>query len=124
MSIRDPILFAIVFGSLPFILRKPHVGILMWVWISVMNPHRLTWSFAYSFNFAAIIAIVTLVSVLINKKECKPPPLNSLTVALLMFFAWTGVTTLFAFYPADAFTKWSELMKTMIMAFLIPMLFH
>jgi putative inorganic carbon (HCO3(-)) transporter len=124
MSIRDPVLFAIVFGSIPFILRKPHVGILMWVWLSVMNPHRLTWSVAYSFNFAAIIAVVTLVSTLINKKECKAPPLNSLTMALLMFFAWTGVTTIFAFYPGDAFTKWSELMKTMIMAFLIPMLFH
>ena len=61
MSLRDPFVFAIVFGSLPFILRRPHVGVLMWVWISVMNPHRLAWSWAYNFNFAAIIAAVRTV---------------------------------------------------------------
>jgi putative inorganic carbon (hco3(-)) transporter len=124
MAIRDLVITAIVFGSLPFILRKPHIGIIMWVWVSVMNPHRLTWGFAYLYPFAAIIAAVTLVSVLINGKERRLPPLNSLTLALFMFIAWTGVTSIFAFHPGEAYVKWAELMKTMLMAFLIPVVFH
>jgi probable O-glycosylation ligase (exosortase A-associated) len=96
----------------------------MWVWLSVMNPHRLTWSYAYAFPFAALIAAVTLLSILINKDARKPLPMNSLTIAALMFTAWTGVTTVFAFYPADAYVKWVELMKTMLMVFMIPVLFH
>jgi probable O-glycosylation ligase (exosortase A-associated) len=89
-----------------------------------MNPHRLTWSYAYDFNFAAIIAVVTLLSVIVNKDQRQPLPLNSLTIALIMFFAWTGVTTIFAFQPADAFQKWTEFTKTIVMAFLIPLVIY
>jgi putative inorganic carbon (HCO3(-)) transporter len=114
---------AIVFGSLPFILRRPQLGVIMYVWISVMNPHRLTWSFAYEFNFAAIVAAVTLVAAVISK-DLKPPPLNTLMVALALFIVWTGVTTVLALQPEPSFERWKTLGKTAVMAFLIPMLFH
>jgi putative inorganic carbon (hco3(-)) transporter len=120
---RDILLAAIVLGSIPFILRKPYLGVLMYVWLSVMNPHRLTWGFAYDFSFAAVIAVVTLVSALLSK-DLKRPPLNSLTVALFLFVVWTGVTTGFALYPAESYGRWTTMVKTQIMVFLIPMLFH
>jgi putative inorganic carbon (hco3(-)) transporter len=120
---RDILLTAIVFGSIPFILRWPHIGVLMWVWLSVMNPHRLTWGFAYGFNFAAIIAAVTLVSAVVSK-DLRRPPATSLVIALIFFSAWTGVTTLFALYPAAAYERWVTLMKTELIVLLIPMLFH
>jgi len=124
MPLRDILVTAIVFGSLPFILRRPHVGILMWVWISVMNPHRLAWGFAWDFQFAALIAGVTLVSVVINTRERQPFPITGVTFALLMFAGWTLVTTWFAFYPGEAYAKWTGLMKTMLMAALIPVVFR
>jgi probable O-glycosylation ligase (exosortase A-associated) len=120
---RDILLMALVFGSLPFILRRPHIGVLMYVWISVMNPHRLTWSFAYDFNFAAIIAAATLLGVVFSK-EVKRPPVNTLTVTLALFAIWTGVTTAFALQPDASFERWKGLVKTELIAFLIPMLFH
>jgi putative inorganic carbon (HCO3(-)) transporter len=124
MPIRDIFLTAFILGSIPFILRRPHVGILMYVWISVMSPHRLTWSFAHDFNFAAIIAVVALVSVLLNSKDVKPPPMNALMLTLALFLAWTSVTTILALYPEASFLKWKTLMKTALMVFLIPMVFH
>ena len=37
---RDLALTAIVFGSIPFILKRPYIGMLMWVWLSIMKmPH-------------------------------------------------------------------------------------
>src|SRR5688572_2792073 len=98
MGIRDLVLTGIIFGSLPFILWRPQIGVMMWVWISVMNPHRLTFNFAYDFNFAAVIAGVTLISALLSK-DLKRPPVNALTVMLFLFAAWTGVTTIFALHP-------------------------
>ncbi len=65
---RDILVTLIVFGMLPNVFKKPYVGALMWVWISVMNPHTQGWGFATSFPFAAIIAGATLVSLLINKR--------------------------------------------------------
>ena len=120
---RDLLLVAVIVGSIPYILRRPYIGVLVYVWLSVMNPHRLTWGFTYGFSFAIIIGAVTLVAVLLNiNKDVKPPPINSLMVALLLFVAWTGVTFLFSLYPS--FDRWQSLMKTMLMVLLIPMLFH
>ena len=73
---RDVALTVFILGALPFILRRPQLGVLMYVWISVMNPHRLTWGFAQSFNFAYIVAIVTLAGMVFSK-DVKPPPLAS-----------------------------------------------
>ena len=41
---RDIVLTLVIFGTLPFILWRPHIGVLVWTWIGFMNPHRLTWS--------------------------------------------------------------------------------
>jgi len=46
---RDLILAAFLFGSVPFILWRPAIGVFLWVWISVMSPHRLTFGFAYDY---------------------------------------------------------------------------
>ena len=121
---RDILVTAIVVCVIPFIMRRPYVGVLAYVWISVMNPHRLTWGFAHDFPFAALIAGVTLVSCLFKNKELRRPPINGLTVALFLFAAWTGVTTVFSLYPAQSYELWAAMMKTMIMAALIPMLVH
>jgi putative inorganic carbon (hco3(-)) transporter len=123
MPLRDLVLFGIVFGSIPFILRQPHIGVLMYVWLSVMNPHRLVWDFAYGFQFAYITALATLISVALNR-DTKAPPVNGLTISLALFFTWTGVTTFFAFYPAESYQEWVTLGKTVLMSALIPMVFH
>ena len=58
---RDYVIFGLVFGLLPFIPKRPVVGVLAFAWLSLMNPHRLTYGAAYNFPFAAIVAVVTLV---------------------------------------------------------------
>ena len=42
---RDLLIVLIVFGSLPLILVRPQIGILMWFWLGMMNPHRLAWGY-------------------------------------------------------------------------------
>ncbi|MDZ7829157.1 MAG: DUF5935 domain-containing protein [Halofilum sp. (in: g-proteobacteria)] len=56
MALRDIALFIILMGSIPVVLYRPWVGILLWYWIGLMNPHRLTWGFMYSFPVAALVA--------------------------------------------------------------------
>lgn len=121
---RDILITAIVFGSLPFIFRSPQFGVMMWVWLSVMNPHRLAFGFAVSYPFVAIVACVTLLSTAIHHKDIRRPPGNAMIVLLFMFIAWTGVTTVYALHQDDAFDMWKTLMKTQILVLLIPMLFH
>ena len=118
---RDILVTAIIFGSLPFILWRPHIGVLVWTWIGFMNPHRLTWGFAYGMPFAMIVAIVTLVAVLISREPKKLPWARE-TVVLLIFLAWMLITSIFAVYPELAWDHLEKVAKILLMIFVTLML--
>ncbi len=105
---RDILLAAMVFGSIPFIFYRPHIGVLVWAWLSYMTPYRYTWSFAYDLRFALVIAMVTLVAWLLSR-EPKRIPWNLTTISLIAFWAWTSLTTIFAMFPGPAEARWLEL---------------
>jgi probable O-glycosylation ligase (exosortase A-associated) len=120
---RDVLVIAVVLGSIPFIFYRPYIGVLVYVWLSVMNPHQLAWGFAHDFQFAFIIAVVTLTSALFSP-SLRRPPFSALSVLLVLFIVWTGITTMYALFPSESLDKWITLVKTFVMAFLIPMLFR
>ncbi len=113
---RDFVVLLIIFGSIPIILRYPHVGILMWSWVSYMNPHRYTWSFAYDFPVAMVIGIATLVSWLISR-EPKSFPLTGVTVLLGLLTVWISITTAVGIHPDLSYPKWDRSMKILVMTF-------
>lgn len=117
---RDYLIAAVFFGAVPFILARPKVGIVMWCVVSYMNPHRLTWGWAYSYPFAAITAAATLTSVLFSK-EPKRIPWTATSVVWVIFIVWMSFTTLFALVPGDAHDEWSRTMKIQIMTFVTLM---
>lgn len=112
---RDVLVTLIVIGSLPVILRRPWIGILVWSWLGYMNPHRLTWGFAYDFPFSQIVAITTLIG-LVFSAEPKRFPLNSLTFFVFLLIFWMTVSTIFAVYPDLAWPKWEQTMKILLFA--------
>jgi putative inorganic carbon (HCO3(-)) transporter len=117
---RDILVTLIVFSGLPFIFKKPFIGVLMWVWISVMNPHTQGWGFATSFPFAAIIAGTTLMSLLVSK-EPKNFPLTPVTSVFIAFVIWINVSTLFALQPELVNEQWVKVMKIMLMV-IVPLM--
>lgn len=117
---RDLIVAAIVFGSIPFILRRPYIGVLMWTWLAFMNPHRMTWGFAYEMPFAQVVALATLASVLFSR-EPKRLPWTRETVILVLFSGWMVLTTVFAAYPADAWPQLEKVAKILLMVFVTMM---
>lgn len=118
---RDLLISAIVFGSIPFILARPYIGILVWSWIGYMNPHRLAYGFAYDMPFAQIIALATVVAILFSK-EPKRIPVTGLTVTWIVFILWLIVATQFALYPADARVYLGSVLKIQFVTFLTLML--
>lgn len=116
MPLRDIVLTAVIFGILPFILFRPYLGILVWTWIGFMNPHRLTWSFAYDMPFAMIVALVTLVGLLMSR-EPKKVPWTRETILLLIFILWVLATTMHAMYPALAWEKMNQFWKILLMVY-------
>lgn len=112
---RDLLLAAFVFGTIPFILRNPFIGLLMWVWLGIMNPHRFTWGFAYSMPFAMIVALCTLVAMLVHAKRLNAFPSDRAAVVLLLFVLWICVSPLFAFHPEWGWDLWLRAFKVQFM---------
>lgn len=121
MGLRDILLFVLVFGALPFILWRPHIGVLVWSWLSYMNPHRLTYGLAYSFSFAQLVAVTLFFSLLFSKEK-KRFPVNSTTVLWLLFLLWMGVTTVFAIHQFGAWVQYEKVVKIQIIALLTVVL--
>lgn len=113
---RDIALALLIFGMLPCILMRPYVGLLVWSWLGYMNPHRLCYGFAVSFPWVQLVAIVTLASWLFSK-ESKRIPWSAISVLLVVFLLWTGLTTFHAVVPDSAWATWQEFAKVLIMVF-------
>ena len=120
---RDIALLGIFIACIPFMLKRPSLGVIMWVWLSVMNPHRLTYGFAYGLQFAAAAAIITFLSLLISKDERRlafTPPV----IALALFTIWMCITSLFPFHEGSGFDMWLRVMKIMLLTFVAVAVIH
>jgi len=111
---RDLVIFGIIFGLLPFVFKRPAIGVLLFTWISLMNPHRLAYGAAYNFQFAAIVAGVTILSMWLSKQP-KRFPITPVTVTLLLFYAWMNITSPFALEPDLVWKEWDRVTKTFLM---------
>jgi probable O-glycosylation ligase (exosortase A-associated) len=118
---RDILVTAIVFGALPFIFRRPWIGIMLWCWLGYMNPHRQAWGFAYDMPFAFMTAVVTIVAFAFSKEK-KEMIWTRETVLLLIFIGWMLLTTYFAFYSELAWSQWSKVWRIQLMVFLTLMI--
>lgn len=120
---RDFLLILIIFGSIPFILVRPQFGILMWTWISYMNPHRLTWGVAYDLPVGLIIGSVIIVAWVLSR-EPKHISWDSIPVMMLAFVLWTNFTTIFALNPGIALREIIQFDKIIFMTFLAMVIMH
>ena len=111
---RDLLLVIIVLVSVPVTLMQPFAGVLVWQWVSLMNPHRLAWDFAYDLRVALIVGATTIVA-WIASRETKYPPTVPPVYWLIAFAIWISISTWFAIVPADALAKWQQAIKIMCM---------
>ncbi|HMN75647.1 MAG TPA: putative O-glycosylation ligase, exosortase A system-associated [Burkholderiaceae bacterium] len=114
---RDLLIAFIVFGSLPFILKRPFWGILMLAWLGYMNPHRLCYGFMLDMPVVQIVAITTLIAMLASH-EVKRMVWSREIVVLLIFIAWMGVTTTQALFFDLAMDQYVKVIKIQILTFM------
>jgi probable O-glycosylation ligase (exosortase A-associated) len=117
MGFRDLALFLILAGGIPFMVRDPAIGVMFWVWISLMNPHRQAYGYAYAFPFAMVVALFTIVGLVVSKapKQFKG---GGAAIALLLFVVWTCVTTAFALDKSAAVPLLERTLKIQLFTFI------
>jgi probable O-glycosylation ligase (exosortase A-associated) len=95
-------------------IRRPWIGVLVWTWLSIMNPHRYSWGIAYDAPLAALAAASTLTGLLMTRDKASPfkgPP-----VALFVAFSvWLTLSWLMGMNPAGDYYQWNKVMKINLM---------
>jgi probable O-glycosylation ligase (exosortase A-associated) len=112
-----------IVGSLPFIVIKPHFGVLIFSWFSYMNPHRLAWGFMTTLPWAFIVGALTFAAWVFSR-ENKKCPMTPVTILMIAFVLWCTLTTATAYVQDDAWTYWLRYIKIMSMIFLTMILFQ
>jgi probable O-glycosylation ligase (exosortase A-associated) len=112
---RDIVIFLVISALVLCIPKRPAIGVMTFTWLSLMNPHRLAYGFAFSFPWVAIVGGVTLVALLVRPGMLKLPK-NALTITLILFMLWMTITTPFAFEQERAWGEWNRVMKTLFFA--------
>ncbi len=117
---RDIVVSLVIFGWLPIALFKPQIGVLLWNWVSHMNPHTEAYGFATSFQFLNLVVLGTVAGVLIDKGR-QPIPGHPIVAAIVIYTLWTFATTILSFDPShpELIDKVSRISKTVFFVFIV-----
>ncbi len=111
---RDLLVLAIVIPVAILALRRPWVGVLLWTWLSIMNPHRYTWGIAYEAPLAALAAGCTVIGLLMTKDKQSPFQGTPVKIFVLLA-AWITLSWLFGIDIEGDYPQWSKVMKIYFM---------
>ena len=114
---RDIVLALLLFAALPVAAFRPFVAIAMFTWLSLMNPHKLTWGFAAHMPWAQMYAIAAIFSITFIEPRLIFDSIKRYWLPLL-YLAWMLVTTSFATSPDEAWFRLGEVAKVHLMCLL------
>lgn len=120
---RDLIIVGIVLVGALAALRRPWIGVMVWTWLSIMNPHRYTYGFANEAPLAALAAASTLVGFVFTKDRSSPFK-GAPTIWLLVFIVWICISWMTGLDMTDDQEQWSKVMKIFFMTLVGLSLLH
>lgn len=120
---RDIFLTVFLFALLPVCFIRPWIGILVWYWLSIMQPHRLTWGFAAQMPFAALIAGSILAGIFFCRDR-KPIPWNPGVIIICFLIFYFMITNELAWVPSSAWESWDKVFKITLTSILTTMLIY
>ena len=110
---RDVVFAPTILALAAYGLLHPWVGIMGWTWISIMNPHQLSWRMS-EMPVAATMAGATLLGLFITKDR-RNFYVTRESAVLMMFMLWMCITFPFSFYPDESYRLWNRVMKIDLM---------
>src|SRR4051812_48218409 len=119
---RDLALIGVLGLLLAMAVWRPFVGVLLWCWLSFMNPHQLSWGAAASFPWALMAFGATLLGCFVAR-EPKRAPTDAVTWLLLILLIGITLTSATALGdPNAAWDIWERTAKVILGLFLIAAL--
>lgn len=96
---RDLVVLAIVFATLPVIVFRPYFGLLTYSWLAYMRPQDMTWGMSRWLPLSQWVAIAMLAGLLVTLGRERLVTVKLQTVLLILLGLWISVTVLTAVVP-------------------------
>ena len=110
---RDFIVGPAILILAAYALLHPWIGILGWTWVSVMNPHALSWRLS-GMPVAATMAGATFLGMLLTKDR-RQFFVTRETLTLMVFMLWMCITLPFSYHFDQSYPLWNRVMKIDLM---------
>ena len=101
-------------------LFNPFVALCGVVWVDVVKPQELSYSFLNGQPMSAIVTALCLASLLLNMKKLSMPGAMGTVFFALLMVVWVTITTYQAGHPEVAWIKYEVAAKTIIISLLFP----
>ena len=108
---RDLLIVTIVMLGALIALRRPWIGVMLWTWISVMNPHRYAWGFAVTAPLGMMAALATLLGFIFTKDTKESPFKGAPVVILGVYMVWMTLSWRLGLNPENDYPQWDKVMK-------------
>jgi putative inorganic carbon (hco3(-)) transporter len=115
--LRSLFLTFIFLSVIPMIVVYPHIGVLVWHWISTFSPHRLASGFITDFPTLVFLGGITIFAWMFSKEK-KMPPNHPVVWAIVVFFIWTCITTVFSVEFDPKYVKLNTFWKIILFTLL------
>ena len=117
MPLRDLLILGIMGATFPYVFRHVFIGVLLWTWVGIMNPHKLAFGFMHDAPVAMAVALITFIVLLTTRDRVKFE-WSAPMVVLALLVLWMCITTAFAFFPGSSADQLIKVLKIQIMTFI------
>ena len=121
---RDLVIVAIVAWGCLHAIRRPWIGLLVWIWLSMMNPHRYAYGFAFTAPLAQVTAIAVFIGLLVGKDRISQPLRGAPAVWFLLLTVWETLSWALGWDPSGDTAQWLKVIKVNVMVFMALLLLH
>jgi probable O-glycosylation ligase (exosortase A-associated) len=97
--VRDLIVLAIVFATLPVIVFRPYFGLLTYSWLAYMRPQDMTFGMSRWLPLSQWVALAMLVGILVTLGRERLITIKLQTVLLFLLVLWISLTVMTAVLP-------------------------
>jgi probable O-glycosylation ligase (exosortase A-associated) len=117
---RDLIFLAFIGAIMLAGLRRPFLFVLLYVYIDIVAPQRLTYGFMTTLPISAIAVGLAVLAWMVadDKRDMRANFRQGLIVLLL---GWCWYTTRNADFPVEALSKWEWVWKALAFAIFLPL---
>ena len=121
---RDMVVLAIVFATLPVIIFRPYFGLLTYSWLAYMRPQDMTFGMSRWLPLSQWVAIAMLVGILVTLGRERLITIKLQTVLMALLGLWISLTVMTAVLPEMTKEVYGHYWKGIAIALLTTGLVH